>query len=73
MTQMNILEELQKLTTAERLSIVEATLRMLREELQHEKQSLPQAESKRHLTAAATALLEDYAAGGELTVFTDLR
>jgi len=72
MTQAEIVEELKKLTIAERLTVVEAILRLIREDLQQVGQPLTQAEGKRQLAAAAKALLPDYAAGGELTTFTAL-
>ena len=50
------------------LTIVEAALRLIREDLQQVGQPLTQAERRRQLAAAAEALLPDYAAGGELTV-----
>lgn len=72
MTQIEILEELEKLTTTERLTIIEAALHLIREDLQQEEQPLARTERKRQLAAAAEALLPDYAAGGELTIFTAL-
>ena len=69
MTQVEIMEELKKFTISERLEIVEAALRLIREDLQQAGQPLTQTERRRQLTAAAEALLPDYAAGGELTVF----
>lgn len=72
MTQVEILEELKKFTIPERLTIVETALRLIREDLQQVEQPLIRAERKRQLTAAAEALLPDYAAGGELTIFTAL-
>lgn len=72
MTYMEILEELKKLTTTERLTVAEAALRLIREDLQQVKQPLVQTERKRQLAAAAEALLPDYVAGGELTIFTAL-
>ncbi len=72
MTQTEILEELKKLTTTERLATIEAALRLIREDLQQREQPLAQTERKRQLAAAAEALLPDYAAGGELTIFTTL-
>lgn len=72
MTQVQILEELQKFTISDRLTIVEATLRLIREDLQQERQPLPREERRRQLVAAAEALMPDYAAGGELTIFTAL-
>jgi hypothetical protein len=72
MTQMEILEELEKLTTTERLTIIEAALRLVREDLQPVEQPLARTERRQQLAAAAEALLPDYAAGGELTIFTAL-
>lgn len=72
MTQVEILEELKRLTISERLTIVEAVLRLIHEDLQQVEQPLTRIERKRQLAAAAEALLPDYAAGGELTIFTAL-
>jgi len=72
MTQMEIMEELKRLTTAERLAIIEAALRLIREDLQRAEQPYAPGELRRRLAAAAEALLPDYAAGGELTAFTVL-
>lgn len=72
MTQIEILEELKRFTIPERLTIVEAALRLIREDLQQVRQPLTQTERKHQLAAAAEALLPDYAAGGELTIFATL-
>jgi len=72
MTQIEILEELKKLTTTERLAIIEAALRLIREDLQRAEQPYAHTDLKRRLASAAEALLPDYAAGGELTAFTVL-
>jgi hypothetical protein len=72
MTHVEILEELKKFPIPERLTLVETALRLIREDLQQVEHPLTQAERKRQLAAAAEALLQDYAAGGELTVFTAL-
>ena len=72
MTQTEILEELSKLGTTERLTIIEAALRLIRQDIQRVEQPLDQTERRRKLAAAAEALRSDYAAGGELTVFTEL-
>jgi hypothetical protein len=72
MTQMEILEELKKLTSTERLTIIEAALHLIREDLQQVEQPLVRTERRQQLTAAAEALLPDYAAGGELSIFTVL-
>jgi len=72
MMQVEILEELKKFTIPERLTIIEAALRLIREDLQQVGQPLTRTERRRQLAAAAEALLQDYAAGGELTIFTAL-
>jgi hypothetical protein len=72
MTQVEILEELKKLTTIERLAIIEATLRLVREDLRRVESSSAEMDRKKQLTAAAEALLPDYIPGSELTVFTVL-
>jgi hypothetical protein len=72
MTQMEVLEELKRFTIPERLTIIEATLRLIREDLQEVEQPPSQVERRHQLAAAAEALLPDYAAGGELTIFTAL-
>ena len=72
MIQADIVEELKRFTISERLEIVEAALRLIREDLQEVGQPLTQTERRRQLAAAAEALLPDYAACGELTIFTAL-
>ena len=72
MAQMAVLEELEKRTPIERLTVIEAALHLIREDLQQLKRPLTQTERKRELATAAEALLPDYAAGGELTIFTAL-
>ena len=72
MTQVEILEELKRFTISERLTVVETALRLIREDLQQMEQPLSRTERKRQLTAAAEALLPDYTANGELTIFTAL-
>ncbi len=72
MVQREILEELKKLTTTERLAIVEAALHLVREDLQQVEPSLARTKRKSQLAAAAQALLPDYSAGGELVIFTNL-
>jgi hypothetical protein len=72
MVQTEILQELASLTIAERLTIAEAALHLIRKDLQRVEPSPARAERKRQLAAAAEALLPDYATDGELTVFTAL-
>ncbi|MFQ6072107.1 MAG: hypothetical protein ACE5KT_05320 [Methanosarcinales archaeon] len=71
MTKVEIIEELKRLTTTERLVIIEAALHLLFR-LQQMGQPLARRERERQLARAAEALLPDYAKGGELTVFTAL-
>lgn len=70
MTHKEILEELKKLPTTERITIIEAALHIIHEDLQQIEKPLTKTEKKRQLAAAAEALLPDYSAGDELTVFT---
>ncbi len=72
MTQKEILEELKKFPTTERITIIEAALHLIHEGLQQIEQPLTKTERRRQLTAAAEALLPDYSAGSELTAFTAL-
>ena len=67
-----ILEELKRLSTAERLAIVETALRLIRNDLQSTQPPQVSETRKQELAAAAKALLSDYQAGGELTVFATL-
>lgn len=76
MTQTEILKEIKKLTTAERLTFIEATLHFIREDLQihHKLDQQPTSliERKKNLQAAAKILLSDYLTDDELTIFTTL-
>lgn len=70
MTNSEIIEQLKQLTTAERLAVIEAATRLIREDL-----SQPQADENsenEQLAKAAEALLEDYRLDPELTAFTAL-
>ena len=66
MTNLEILEQLKMLPTAERLKIVESTVHELREELED-----AQLTGGR-LAQAAQALLDDYTTDLELTAFSSL-
>jgi hypothetical protein len=72
MTEIEILQELKKLTSAERLAVAEAALRLLREDLLRTAQLSSGTEVKQELAKAAQALLPEYQAGGDLTAFTVL-
>lgn len=68
MTQREILEELRKFPTMERIAIIEAALHLIHEDMQQ----IEKPDRKHQLAAAAEALLPAYSAGGELTTFTAL-
>ena len=72
MTQREILEELNKYPTMERITIIEAALHLIHEDMRQIEQPFAKTERRRQLTAAAEALLPAYSAGGELTAFTAL-
>ena len=60
MTQTEIVEELKKLSSKERLEIIEAAAHLLQKDLHQIEQSLTRPEMKRELAAAAKVLLPDY-------------
>jgi hypothetical protein len=72
MPRAEILDELKKFAPAERLTIIEAALQQLREELEQPAQPFSSVDRKKRLQAAAEVLFTDYAADGELTAFTSL-
>jgi len=72
MTQTEMPEEFKKLMIPERLTIVEAVLHLIREDLQQIGQPPTWTEKKRQLAIAAETLLPDYTTDGELTAFTTL-
>jgi DNA-directed RNA polymerase subunit K/omega len=72
MSATEILTELRRLSPSERLKVVEAALRDIEQDISQPASSEPAAARARRLAAAAQALLPDYAANGELTVFTVL-
>ena len=72
MTRTEILQQLKLLPPLERLDLIEAALRLTRDDLRQAELPLAQSEKKKQLAVAAQALLPDYVPGGELTVFTAL-
>jgi hypothetical protein len=56
MIQTEILEDLKKLTPSERLTIIEAALHSIREDVQRSEQHPTQQERKRQLASAALKL-----------------
>ena len=65
--QSTILNDIQALSPAERLEVIEATVHLLRVDLQVKK---VQPDSRQRLSVAAEALLRDYTEDVELTAFT---
>jgi hypothetical protein len=72
MTHVDVLAELKKLSTTERLGVAEEAVRLVRQELEGAQSLKTHGERAQQLAAAAAALRDDYAAGGELTAFTAL-
>jgi hypothetical protein len=57
---------------AERLRVAEEALQVVRQKLERAESRQARSQRTQRLTAAAAALLADYAADGELTVFASL-
>ena len=72
MTQIEILEELKNLTSAERLAVAEAALSLVRKDLQRTGQRLSATQTSQQMADAAKALLRDYQTDTELTAFSAL-
>jgi hypothetical protein len=68
MIQTRFLEEFRNYSISERLTILEAALRLIREDLQRT-EPVP---TKRQLATAAEALIADYTMDTELVAFTSL-
>ncbi len=69
MTNQEIIDELRQLSNSERLAVIEAATRMIRQDLSEGK---PDKQSDQSLTIAARELLADYSSDSELTIFTAL-
>lgn len=69
MTQQEILEQISKLPTMERLSVIEAALHLLHNDLQYVELPSPQLSKSQQLAYAAELLLNDYSTDGELRAF----
>lgn len=72
MTQAEILEELKKLTAAERAAVLVDALQLVQADLQHLTPSTDYAALDRQLEAAAALALPFYLEDPELTAFTAL-
>lgn len=72
MKQLEILEEFKKLSPEERLEVVEAALRIIREDLQKTKKLSNREARRLRLEASAQIMREDYLNDPELTSFTAL-
>ena len=71
MTCTTILDELKKLTDAERLAVIEEATRLMRKSFEQKSASTAQDQSSQ-MAAAAALLLSDYESDAELTAFTAL-
>ena len=72
MAPVDVLAELKKLSTTERLKVAEEALHLVRQELERAQSVDTHSLHTQRLAAAAAALRGDYAPGGELTAFTAL-
>ena len=70
MTNSEIIDQLKQLTTAERLAVIEAATRLIREDLSQPRVQENAADEQ--LAQAAKELLADYQSDKELTAFTSL-
>jgi hypothetical protein len=70
MMQTRMIKELNKLTNTERLTIIEASLHLIRDDIKIVKH--PRTDRKRQLSRAAKTLQADYSEAGEMTIFTSL-
>ena len=71
MSTTKLVEELKRLTNPERLAVIEAATRLIREDLTSE-QVQARADLEKRLQTAALAVKDLYQPGGELTEWTDL-
>lgn len=70
MTNSEIIDQLKQLTTAERLAVIEAATRLIREDLSQTEANGGTEDEQ--LAQAATTLLADYQSDRDLTAFTSL-
>jgi hypothetical protein len=70
MTNSEIIDQLKQLTTAERLTVIEAATRLIMQDFS-QSETDERAEDQQ-LARAATELLADYQSDRELTAFTSL-
>jgi len=72
MTRAQLIVELKRLNPRDRISVLEAAMKTLCDELPPTEQSKRANGTKRRLAVAAKRLRADYEAGGEMTSFTAL-
>ena len=72
MEQTEILDALKSMTPVERFSVVEAAIRLLREDIDPSGRAIAMEEKRLRMAAAAAALQGDYENDKELTAFTAL-
>jgi hypothetical protein len=71
MSTAELIDQLKHLSTVDRLAVIEAATRLIREELVSHKDAARQ-EQDRRMREAAMALRDLYEPGGELTEWTEL-
>lgn len=71
MTNREIIKELEQLSNAERLAVIEAARRMIQDDIPHDS-SHPVDVREQVLAEAAEGLAADYSSDEELTAFTAL-
>lgn len=72
MTQAEIINQMKKMTVAERLELIEIAVQQLRAELQRESEDQPVLDRGEQLRRAAELLRQDYLTDKELTAFSVL-
>lgn len=72
MSQTEVLESLKWMTPFERLAVVEAALKLLREDIEPDNHSMAEEDIEKQMAAAAEAVRWDYENDPELTAFTAL-
>ncbi len=70
MSQTEVLESLKWMTPFERLAVVEAALKLLREDIEPDNRPMAEEDVEKQMAAAAEALRWDYENDPELTAFT---
>lgn len=70
MTNREIIKELEQLSNAERLTVIEAATRMIQDDIRHDPSH--RLDAREQVLAAAEELASDYSSDAELTSFAAL-